>query len=366
MISLRSWYFVVSFMLVRCRCHSATLESKDVNPYEGDTLSTLMKRNDFTGVTPLFRRSSISNTESTIFAILTGVIAGILALLVFFVCVYSRLRRHQDVDIEKDAISLDTDSSATLRPSSRASYKDSTRSPSHRNSRAFLQLRFARRKLWASLAKESPHLPQHPYPFPQPDDADATGPQRYASLPFQDVPPLSKPKAAVVPSESFLAHTRLSPTHREKNMPLAALLPVDGGVLSVPASVAAERDDDEAFSRRQAQFAPPHVVASPGGTGNAVVAQTIIANKQKPRQPHTPLESTPRSPSRSRKGSLLSGPPLTVENNGALPSPTEEESVDIGSHFASLYMSSEDLEEQILKMLAERGMTDTKVVIQRD
>ncbi|KAJ3990252.1 hypothetical protein F5890DRAFT_1480717 [Lentinula detonsa] len=368
MFSPRSWYFLICFVLVRCRCESAALESKDVKSYQGESLTVPAKRNDLIDVTQLIRRAT-SDSESTIFAILTGCIAGILALLVLFVFVYTRLKRRQIMDVEKGVDSVDSKWSPP-RPPSKPSLKASTRSPSNTNSWAFLQLRFARRKLWASLAKESPQSPQQAYPYPSPHPDSATDSQLYlsmASLPFQDVPPLLKPKAAVVPDQYSVARPRMSPTHREKDMPFGILLPVDGGVISVPASVTYETDGDEINPRsnRWPQLPPasataPDSTASTGGTGNAVVAQTIIANKQKPRQGHCPTESISRSPTRSRKGSLLSGPPLTVDQC-TITSPTEEGSVDVASYYATAYLeSSRNLEEELDRMLSEQRMTDSK------
>ncbi|KAJ4472237.1 hypothetical protein J3R30DRAFT_1058546 [Lentinula aciculospora] len=354
--SLRSWFFVISCVLVRCRCESATLESKDVNnlnSYEGDGLPPL-KRNDLTGVTRLFRRAT-SSSDSTVFAILTGCVAGLLILLVLFIFVWTRLKRRLIVDVEKGVVSLDSEVPPRI-PPSRLPSKSTTRLPSNRNSWAFLQLRFARRKLWATIEKESPQA--HPFPFPNPNGT--TDPQRHLpkdSLPFQDVPPLSKPEAAAVPDQSTIAHPRSSPTHREKNMSCAVFLPVDGGILSIPALVAESEGDDmnTPSNRRQhvAQDTVLHVSAptGTGGTGSAVVAQTIIANKQKSRQ-----ESLSRSPTRSRKGSLLSGPPLTVHPH-TLPS-TEEESVDIASYYASTHTSSRELEEELNRMLSDQSMVN--------
>ncbi|KAJ4499929.1 hypothetical protein C8R41DRAFT_812623 [Lentinula lateritia] len=355
MFSLRSWYFILFFVLVRCRCESATLESKDVNGpefYGGEKSPVPAKRNDLTGVTQLLRRAT-SNSDSTAFAILTGCVAGILILLVIFVFVWTRLKRRRILDIEKGVVSSDSEVPSSI-PPSKSSFKLSPRSSSNRSSWAFLQLRFARRKLWDSIEKESPKA--YPYPFPDPDGT--TGPEREESLIFHGIPALSKPEAAIIPDQSTIAHPR---TSREKNMP-CAVLPVEGGVLSVPASVAHETDDDEMVThsnRREVRFAPVAMqipTVSPGGNGNAVVAQTIIANKQKPRQGHSPTDSLSRSPTRSRKGSLLSGPPLTVQQLTPT-SPTEENSVDIASYYASAHTSGQTLEEELSRMLSEQEET---------
>ncbi|KAJ3856918.1 hypothetical protein EV368DRAFT_78211 [Lentinula lateritia] len=364
MFSLRSWYFIIFFVLVRCRCESATLESKDITGldfYGGEKSPVPAKRNDLTGVTQLLRRAT-SNSDSTAFAILTGCVAGILILLVLFVFAWTRLKRRRILDVEKGVVSLDSEVLPSI-PPSKPSSKLSSRSSSNRSSWAFLQLRFARRKLWASIEKESPKA--YPYPFPDPDGT--TGPEREDSLMFHGIPALSKPEAAIIPDQSSVAHSR---TSREKNMPCAAL-PVDGGILSVSASVAYETDGDEMVThsnRREVRFAPVAVqipTVSPGGNGCAVVAQTIIANKQKPRQGHSSTDSLSRSPTRSRKGSLLSGPPLTVQRH-APTSPTEENSVDIASYYASAQTSGQTLEEELSRMLSEQTIVERGEETQRN
>ncbi|KAH7879491.1 uncharacterized protein C8R40DRAFT_427171 [Lentinula edodes] len=302
MFSLRSWYFIIFFVLVRCRCESATLESKDVTGldfYGGEKSPVPAKRNDLTGVTQLLRRAT-SNSDSTAFAILTGCVAGILILLVLFVFIWTRLKRRRILDVEKGVVSSDTEVPSSI-PPSKSSLKLSPRSSSNRSSWAFLQLRFARRKLWDSIEKESPKA--YPYPFPDPDGT--TGPEHQSSV----------------------AHPR---TSREKNMPCTVLLPVEGGVLSVPASMAHETDDDEMVTHSN--------------------------RREKPRQGHSPTDSLSRSPTRSRKGSLLSGPPLTVQQLTPT-SPTEENSVDIASYYASAHTSGQTLEEELSRMLSEQEET---------
>jgi hypothetical protein len=64
------------------------------------------------------------------------------------------------------------------------------------------------------------------------------------------------------------------------------------------------------------------------GTG---IAQTIIANANKPKRHIHPLYQHHRStePTRPRKGSLLSQPPFTMQQQPQQPGDSEKDSVDV-------------------------------------
>jgi len=291
MISLRSWYFVISFLLVRCRGSSVALESKDFVPREceGDDCSTAGGR--INEVTKLFRRvTEQDDGELTLITILVGGCVGFLFLILLMLFIFTRVRRQQIMDIEKRLIKIDgeTHFPPASPPSRRSSWAE--------------KLRGARQNLWVS-SNEKPQVL-----------FDDTASDRKSTLPFHDIPPLQKP-AAVLDSPP-----RLDPSPKEKNLPYAVPLPVE----AYPTPLHYD-DVDSAGSRSNR---PPPEYQMSAATGGGVVAQTIIASKQKSRHVH--FASDPTSPelprSRSRKGSLLSNPPLTVQNPRQLPSiPTAED-----------------------------------------
>ncbi|KIK65523.1 hypothetical protein GYMLUDRAFT_358211 [Collybiopsis luxurians FD-317 M1] len=301
MFSSRSWYFVLSSLLVRCRSESATLESRRLDnlaqPSEGQ-LASSTQRGNLIGATQLYRRFQ-EHPDSKTFGILLATVIGILIFVAISVLICTHLRRRRILDIEKRAVSLDSGTESAL-------------SGKPKRSSWALRLNSAQRKLWSPIARDkTPISPSHPFlrtGSPAGRDHDR------ASLPFHDIPPLQRPAAVLDPQLDM----------RENTQPI--LLPVEGGVLSVSSSHWAA-DISAADHRRRIQVSPSAALRSPESLNSIdnTVAQTIItkANKQKFRN-GSPV-------SRSRKGSLLSGPPLTVHRQLPI-SPTEDDLVDISAY----------------------------------
>lgn len=320
MISYRSWSFVISFLLVRSRCASVTLESRDFVPSkcEGDDCSTSVG-----SLGKLFRRVS-QDPDAAVISILLGCVISALILVPLVLIIFTLVKRKRILDVEKRLISVDGESPfPPVSPSSRRSSRSSWAE----------KLRFARTQLWISTERDKSQVLFD-------DTSSMTSLDTKATLPFHDIPSLPAKPPAVLDQSSLSFLPKIDPT---ESCPPYTVLSVSGETQST-----SFRDVETSAARtirklpelpslpESAPMAtaapplappPPVPVPVPGGSGSnamAGVAQTIIANAKKPKRHIHPLYQHHGStePTRPRKGSLLSQPPLTVQKPQQ---PTEEE-----------------------------------------
>jgi len=284
MISLRSWYFVISLLLVRCRSAPVALESMIARECEGSDCSS--SGSSFVEVTKLFRRDGRASQEqdSTIIAILVGCSIGLLTIMLFLLVIFMLVRRQQIHDIEKRLISVDGE------PQSQ---------PSSRRSSWAQKLRFARHKLWLSAADEKPQVLF--------DDASGMTDSK-GSLPFYEIQ-----KPAAVLNQSSL--------DRESNIPYAVSLATEAHLTPLDLYY---RDIDSVSSHSHSSCSTAQESQMTAAPSKAV-AQTII--KPKPRV-HFAAPTSPER-TRPRKASLLSNPPLVVRKLPSLPAEEDLPGVNV-------------------------------------
>jgi len=288
MISLRSWYFVISLLLVRCRSAPVALESMVSRECEGSDCSS--SGSSFIEVIKLFRRDGMTSQEqdSTIIAILVGCSIGLLTIMLFLLVVFMLVRRQQIQDAEKRLIAVD----------GQLQFQ-----PSNRRSSWAQKLRFARHKLWLSTANEKPQVLF--------DDTSSIDSKE--SLPVYEIPSLQKPAAV-------LDQSALDPGQRESSIPYAVSLATDAHLTPLDLYY---RNIDSVSSHSTAQESQMTTAPS------SAVAQTFI--KPKPRV-HFAAPTSPER-TRPRKASLLSNPPLIVRK--LPPLPAEEDLAGVGEDMLS-------------------------------